>query len=156
MKFSLLGVRDNTSIEFFINDTNYILNNSESLEIEFTFKNKSESLISFNLDENIENTMFVEVIVGFVKEDLDSYKQIDFNNSLGNIVLENKKGIIIKIPEELNEELYDFSIIIPDEKVSIYDENMTFKFYMIKKNLLFQNTIYLMVIQMLKALQIFL
>ena len=122
LKFSLLGVKDNTSIEFFINDKNYILNNSESLEIEYTYKKKNEGLIFFNIDENIETTMFVEVIVGFVKEDLDSYKQIDFSNSLGNIVLEKEKGIIIKIPEDLNEELYDFSIIIHDE-LSYYDEN---------------------------------
>ena len=123
LKFSLLGVKENTSIMVFINDTNYTLNNSESLEIEYTYKQKNESLIFFNIDENIENTMFIEVIVGFIKEDLDSYKQIDFYNSLGNIVLEKEKGIIIKIPEDLNKDLYDFSIIIPDEELNIYEEN---------------------------------
>ena len=53
----------------------------------------------------------IEFIVGFKDENLKLYKQIYFEKSFGTLEIEPKKGIIIKIPEDFNDNLYDYSII---------------------------------------------
>ena len=123
LKFSLLGLKEDISIELFIDDYNYTLNNSESLEVEYFYEQNNKGLIFFNFDENIEKTMVIEIIVGFIKENFDNIRQVNFNDSIGNIELEEQKGVIIKIPQELNEDLYNFSIIIPKEEKLKYNDN---------------------------------
>lgn len=52
--------------------------------------------MNFQFGKNIENSLHIEINVGFIKENLDFYKQIDFIDSLGKLEIEGKKGIFIK------------------------------------------------------------
>ena len=84
----------------------------------------NENLINFK--NNIEDDFCIEIIVGFLEEDLKLYKQINYSSaSLGEMNLEPNKGYIIKIPTDFNKELYDYSIIIQsDIDIQIYyDKN---------------------------------
>ena len=117
LKFTLFGSSNNTSIEFYLNEELKILNNTTPLELLYTYEYYNPNLINFK--NNIEEDFCIEIIVGFLEEDLKLYKQIDFTDSLGNIVLEPKEGYIIKIPEEFNQDLYDYSIIIQSSYINI-------------------------------------
>ena len=113
LKFSLLGCKNNSSIELYLNEELIILNNTSPIELEFKYEKYISDLIKFKIPEDIDNSIKIELIVGFLKEDLESYKQIDFVDSLGNLNIEPKKGVLIKIPKEFSEDLYDYSIIVP-------------------------------------------
>ena len=112
LKFSLLGVKQSSSIEIILDNKRYELNNSKSLEIEYMPELNDKGHIKFKIGDDIEKTMVLEVIVGNIKEILDKYEQIDFINSLGTLEIENKKGVIIKVPKDFSENLYDFSLIL--------------------------------------------
>ena len=112
LKFSLLGVKQSSSIELILDNKTYELNNSKPLEIEYICETNNCGFIKFNAGDNIEKTMIIEVIVGNIKEILDKYKQIDFIDSLGTLEIEGKKGLIIKVPKDFNENLYDFSLML--------------------------------------------
>ena len=117
LKISLLGVSEESSILFNLDNKNYTLNNSISLEINYKYDEGNEGIISFVANSPIEDTMLIEIIVGFIKEDLDSFEIVDFIHSLGNRTLKDEKGIIIKIPKDLNEDLFDFSIKLPSYNI---------------------------------------
>ena len=122
LKFSLLGIKKNSTIELILDNNVYTLNSCQHLEIEYHFEEKNNGSMNFKFGENIENSLLIEINVGFIEEDLASYKQIDFINSFGKLEIEGKKGIFIKIPEYFNESFYDYSIIIPDNsEENIYD-----------------------------------
>ena len=46
------------------------------------------------------------------------FRTIDFKDSIGSITLLNKEGILIKVPDNLPKDLYDFSIIFPGSRYS--------------------------------------
>ena len=46
------------------------------------------------------------------------FRIIDFQDSIGSITLLNKEGILIKVPDNLPKDLYDFSIIFPGSRNS--------------------------------------
>lgn len=71
----------------------------------------SEDLINFNADDNINENIIIEIIVGFLQKDLISYTQKDFINSIGTFGIKSKEGVIIKIPKDFNQDLYDYLII---------------------------------------------
>ena len=68
-------------------------------------------MIEFIIDEKVKENILIEIFVGFIEEDLNFYKQIDFEKALGTIEIEENKGVIIKIPKDFNDTLYDYSII---------------------------------------------
>ena len=53
-------------------------------------------------------------------EDLNDYEQIEFEKALGSIEIERNKGVIIKIPKDFNDTLYDYSIIFPNDNYFKY------------------------------------
>ena len=111
LKFILLDCKNDTYIELYLNGELNILNNTTPLEFSYKYEQYTDDLITF---KNILKTeLIVEIIIGFTFEDLGLYKKIDFVESLGYFNIEPKSGYIIKIPKEFNEELYDYSIVIP-------------------------------------------
>jgi len=128
LKFSLFGIKTNSSIELILDNKTYIINSSQPLEIEYFFEKNNNGSMNFKFEENIENSLKIEINIGFIKEDLDSYKQIDFIDSFGKLEIEPKKGIFIKIPKNLNENLYEYSIILPYNRndKNIYDVQISY------------------------------
>ena len=80
LKFTLFGSSKNTSIEFYLNKELKILNNTTPLELLYKYEYYNPNLINFK--NNIEEDFCIEIIVGFLEEDLELHKQIDFANSL--------------------------------------------------------------------------
>ena len=113
LKFIVYGLQKKETIKLIIDNNIYNLNN-EPFEINIFYEKYDKNLIIFNFDKNIFNHISIEIIVGFIQEDLDKFKQIDFIESFGELQIEGKKGVIIKIPEDFNENLYNFSIISPN------------------------------------------
>ena len=54
--------------------------------------------------------MIIEIDVG-TKEDLSEYQIKNLNETIGNLNIDNGKGIIIKVPKEYSENYYNYSII---------------------------------------------
>ena len=112
LKFTIFGLKQNEIINLIFNNNIYELNNTP-FEVNFTYKEYISDLLYFKVGEEI-GYLAAEIIVGFLPEHINEiYRQIDFTDSFGTITLEEKKGVIIKIPKDLNEDLYDFSIIFP-------------------------------------------
>jgi len=128
LKFSLLGNKAYSSIELILDNKIYTINSSQPLEIKYFFEKYNKGLMNFKFGENIENSLKIEINVGFIKEDLNSYKQIGFRDSFGKLEIESKKGIFIEIPKNLNENLYEYSIIIPYNHYDtfIYDVQISY------------------------------
>ena len=110
LKFKLYGIDDNYSIKLFFNKNEYNLNSTIPLEFNYHYQDYSEDLIYFRVDDAIKNFILIELIVGFLPKELESYKQIDFNNNLGKISLERNNGIFIRMPKEFDENLLDYFI----------------------------------------------
>ena len=115
LKYTLFGLRPNGNVKLvFNNKKSYVLNNI-SLEVNYTFENLSENGFHFEC-ENVENEhlLLAEIIVGFLSEEYNNdFVVKDFIDVFGTNTIEgNRKGIIIKIPKNYNDDLNDFSIIL--------------------------------------------
>ena len=120
LKFTLLGCKTNCSIEIELGkEEKIILNNTIPIETIFKYRNQIDFL-KINIPNDIINEVAIELIVGLIEDDLKSYKQIDFIDSLGSLDIGGKKGVIIKIPKDFNEDFYDYSIIIPYDNDNNY------------------------------------
>ena len=120
LKFTLFGCKTNCSIEIKLGeDEKIILNNTIPIETKFKYRIKIDYL-RINIPKDIINEVAIELIVGFTEDVLKSYKQIDFIDSLGSLDLMEYEGVIIKIPKDLNEDFYDYSIIIPNDYYNYY------------------------------------
>ena len=56
LKFSLLGIKTNSSIELILDSKIYILNSSQPLEIEYFFDENNNGSMNFKFEKNIENS----------------------------------------------------------------------------------------------------
>ena len=113
LKINTFGLDLNDKIIFKLNDEEYELNNT-SLEINYTYNRYISDLIEFNVDAKIKGKIFIEMIIGFIEEDLSNYQQIDFDKALGTLEIGYKEegAKIIKIPKDFNDDLYDYSIYL--------------------------------------------
>ena len=122
LKITLYGLRSNDNVELiFNNGASYNLNNIP-LKVDYKFEDNSQNGFYFKSekDQN-EYLLLAEVIVGFLSEEYNNDFEVkDFKNTFGTNSI-NKKGIIIKIPKDFDQSLYDFSIILPRYLLSIYD-----------------------------------
>ena len=119
LKFTMLGCKTNCSIEIQLSEeTKIILNNTTPIETKFNFT-KVYNFFGINIPENIINEVKIELIVGFIEDNLKSYKQIDFIDSLRYLNIEGKEGVIIKIPKDFNEDFYDYSIRINESDLGV-------------------------------------
>ena len=119
IKINTYGLDSDDKIIFKLNGTKYELNN-KPLEINYTYNYYKSDLIEFIVDEKTKWNILVEIIVGFMTEDLNDYEQIEFEKALGSIEIERNKGVIIKIPKDFNDTLYDYSIIFPNDNYFKY------------------------------------
>ena len=116
LKFTVFGLENNQSITLNLNEKVYELNNTP-LEINYLYEEYSEDLINFNADDNINENIIIEIIVGFLQKDLVSYTQKDFINSIGTFNIKSKEGVIIKIPKDFSQDLYDYLIIFDSQSL---------------------------------------
>ena len=115
LKFKVYGIHPTKSIKLSLETKTYELSINSPLEITYIYNQDSYGVFEFIVEEEIESSVIVNIMVGYSQEDLDyMYKEMDFVNSIGALTIEKGKGVIIKIPENFNEELYDYSIIFPD------------------------------------------
>ena len=112
LKFSIFRANNNNQVKLNLNGTEYILSNdNKSMEFELeSYQDIRSYLIIFDIEEDKKKEMWIEIVVG-TKEDLSQYQIINLNESLGNLKIDNGKGVIIKIPKEYNESYYNYSII---------------------------------------------
>lgn len=112
LKFKVFGLNNNESIKLNLSENLYELKNGESLEINYLYKNYLVNLFNFIADdETIKNKTKIEIIIGFLKKDLDNYSQIDFDKTLEELNIKKGKGVIIKVPKNFSNDLLDYSLI---------------------------------------------
>ena len=134
LKFNILGFDIIETIELIIDNKEYTFMKSNStLELNYTvkseeekdfyFKFKSEDIIKHNktiTDCFYYDNIMLEIIVGRLPENLTEIKQINFGDSIGNLTIEENKDLIIKIPKDFKENLYNYEFIIPIIYNSLY------------------------------------
>ena len=123
LKFIIYGLKNNETIDLIYDEEIYQLNNTP-FELNYTYKENKNDLFYFKVGEEIE-VIAAEIIVGFLPENINIfYKQINYTESFGTFLLEEEKGLIIKVPRDLDEDLFDFSIIYPGRSDSnIFSNN---------------------------------
>ena len=118
IKITIFGLEPKQSIKLIFNNNTYTLTNTP-FELNFTYEKYSPNLLYFEVGKEIQNLLLGEIIVGLLPEDINLiFKQIDFINSFGSLSLKEKEGVIIKVPYNFTQDLYDFSIIFPKSVVS--------------------------------------
>ena len=107
------------------NELIYKLSNTP-LEINYTYQNKTSELFYFNVGNEINRLVLAEIIVGNTNlENINETFEIkNLNDCFGTTTLKKSKGIIIRIPENFTQELYDFSILLPEGEYSSDKKNM--------------------------------
>ena len=112
LKITLFGLHSNQQIQFMNNNNAYNLND-KPFYLNFIYENNSSNSFYFKEEEISDNSIIAEIIVSFLQENINkNFKQKDFKDSLGTLDLKKEEGIIIKIPHNFNEDLYDSSLII--------------------------------------------
>ena len=115
IRITIYGLGPQNSIKLIFNNNSYIYSiNNNSQEFNFVYKNYLSDVFHFELDEEIENFLIGEVIIGILPENINKmFRQIDFEDINGSWTFQMNEGIAIKIPKNFNEEFYNFSIIFP-------------------------------------------
>ena len=117
LKFRAIGLNQNESITLIFDEKYYMIKNL-SLEIEYEYKKYNPNLIYFS-DVNINEIIYIEIKVGYLKEDLNLYKQIDFENSIGKLNYNQYNGTIIKILKDFQDDLLNYSLISKEKNLDI-------------------------------------
>jgi len=68
-------------------------------ELEYPIPDITNFVIKFNKGEDIKEEMIIEIVVG-KKEDIRYNKIQDLNESFGNVIIDPKSNLIIKVPKE--------------------------------------------------------
>ena len=118
LRFNIFGLKNGQLIKVYLDGNEYDLNNSKSLDINYNYKKYVEDLIQFDVDDDIKNNILIEIIVASLTKDLESYKLIDFSNNMDPLNIQSDKGVIIKMPKELNEDLLNYFIVFPRNTIS--------------------------------------
>lgn len=123
IKITIFGLKPKEAINLIFSKTKYILNNTP-FELNFTYEEYSPDLFYFEVGEEIQNILLAEIIVGLLPEEINqTFKQIDFIDSFGSLSLKEKEGVIIKVPTNFTDDLYDFSMIFPNGNHTNYYGN---------------------------------
>ena len=109
LKFSILEPKNKYQIQLNLNGTNYTLGNM-SLEFEFEYHETESYFIFFEVGDIKLDIIYLEIVVGN-KEDLKELEIINLNDAFGNLHFDVKKALIIKVPKDLDDNYYNFSII---------------------------------------------
>ena len=144
IKFRIFGLRPNQTINIIFDNTKYEINDYDSiLEISnYNYKIYSTEIFYFECGEEITNSLMAEIIVSFIPEEFaEKYQLIDFAESFGTLSINSNEGLLIKIPKDFNEDLYDFSLLLlnttnNDIQIS-YD---SLKYLVPKNKVVYQNS----------------
>ena len=115
LKLTIYGLEPEKSIKLIFNNNTYIYTmNNNSHEYNYKYEKYISDIFHFELDEEIENLLIGEIIVGILPKDIKKmFRQINFEDIFGNLTLQEKEGVVIKMPKNFTEEFYNFSIIFP-------------------------------------------
>ena len=123
LKFTYFRLtKENDFSIYFIGRNSYSYTKSkDSIEIEYTFNNPSENGFEFGCRNNI--LILAELQVGFLSgEYYNDFEIKDLQNFVGaNSIKDNKKGVIIRIPKDFDDSLYNYSLILSNYVNSQYD-----------------------------------
>ncbi len=118
IKITIFGLEPNKYIQFFFNNKIYNLTN-KPFEMNFTYEEYSHNLFRFKKMEKDDDTIIVEINVGILPENINkTFKEIDFNDSFGTLNIDDGKNVIIKIPKNFTEDLFDSLIIFEESYYS--------------------------------------
>ena len=119
-KITIYGLEAQESINFIFNNNVYIYTlNNNSQEFNYTYLNYISNLMHFESSNEFDKSLIIEITVGYLSKNIDQMRRIiNFQDSIGSISLSNKEGILIKVPDNLPKDLYDFSIIFPGSRSS--------------------------------------
>ena len=119
-KITIYGLESQESINFLFNNNVYIYTlNNNSQEFNYTYLNYISNLMLFESSNEFDKSLIIEITVGYLSKNIDQMRRIiNFQDSIGSISLSNKEGILIKVPDNLPKDLYDFSIIYQGSRVS--------------------------------------
>ena len=118
LKFRVFGLNQNKSIVMLFDENRYELN-SNSLEIKYDYKQYNPNLIVYFIKDEVSKNVYVEIKVGFLKEDLNSYKQVNFEDAIGKLTYNKYNGVIIKISRDLKEHLFNYILVVKDKESNI-------------------------------------
>ena len=125
LKFRVVGLYSNISVTLILDNKNYTINNNP-LEINYHYKNSS-SKIFFVGDKSLKNKAVIELKFGYLN--LGEDEQIDFIDAIGQHTFKFQHLLVIKIPKNFNESLYDYSLIFKKELYYIAEigyDNLTY------------------------------
>ena len=114
LKFRVFGLKQNKSIVMIFDENRYELN-SNSLEIKYDYKKYNPNLIYF-INDKVSKNVYLEIKVGFLKEDLNLYKQVNFEDAIGKLTYDKYNGAIIKISRDLKEDLFNYTLVVKDKE----------------------------------------
>ena len=115
LKFNILGLDNNESIQLNLSETIYELKNNESLEINYFYERFSINLFKFSTDdEEIKKKVKIEIIIGYLEKNIDSLKVIDFDKALGELKINSFEKKFIKVQKNFTDDLLDYVLILND------------------------------------------
>ena len=138
LKIRSFGLNSNESFNLIINETKYLINNTE-LEIDFLYNRNDEIYFSGDF---IKVNIILEIKVAFLEEDLAFYKQIDFNESIGELSFDSYNSTIIRIPKNLSQDLFDYSIIVSNTEFTNIQISYDVKKFAVPFCITYLNNIY--------------
>ena len=126
LQFIIYGLKNGETIDLVMNNELIYKLSNTPLEINYTYQNKTSELFYFNVGNEINRLVLAEIIVGNTNlENINETFEIkNLNDCFGTTTLKKSKGIIIRIPENFTQELYDFSILLPEGEYSSDKKNM--------------------------------
>ena len=142
IKINIFGLRPNQSINIYFDNNFYVIDDSPFEINDYYYSDYSSEIFYFECGKDIDNSLMAEIIVGFLNEkEEEKFQVIDFTDSFGTLPINSSEGLIIKIPKNFNEDLYDFSILLlnttnNDIHIS-YDE---LKYIVPKNKILYPNS----------------
>ena len=118
IKITIFGLEPEQFINLYFNYKTYYLTN-ESFLLNFTYEYYTPNLFHFiRMDQDRDRPIIGEINIGLLPENITkSIRKIDFNDSLGNLEIKGKEIIIIKIPQKLTTDFFDFSIYLQDSSL---------------------------------------
>ena len=118
IKITVYGLEPDQSINLVFNNKIYLFTfDNYSQELHYKYEKYLSEVFYFELNETIENSLIGEIIVGILPKDINNmFRQMDFDDLYGSLILSGNEGVVIKFPNDFSEDLYNYSLIFP-----IYD-----------------------------------
>ena len=122
IKITIYGLEPRQSIQLILNNNTYIYTiSNNSHYFSFKYEKYLPDIFHFKLDEEYNNSFIGEVIVGILQKNINkTLKQIDFEEIYGSLTLLEGESVAIKVPYNFTKDLYNFSLIFPNNYFMFY------------------------------------